>query len=253
MVIIDKKIKSTLDGSYEKSFFIPSKNKNAPLLVKLHMWSVYKEHEKNIIKEIYKNTGWNILCPEFRGPNLKDNPRAKEACASKLAKQDIIDAIHFVKEEYNLTSKYIFLLGGSGGGHMALMMAAYSPLLWTAVCVWCPITDLNKWRFENVNYKKHIEACCINKYQYKIRSPINYVKKIANATVFIFHGKNDNSVPFTHSLEFYNRIIKKYPNSNVYLEIFNGGHEIKINKSLEIFKSFIQTKHTKQEKNRLSK
>ena len=167
------------------------------------------ENKKNTLREIYKNTGWNILCPEFRGPNLKDNPRAKEACASKYAKQDIIDAINFVKEKYHLTSKYIFLIGGSGGGHMALMMAAYSPLLWTAVCAWCPITDLNKWRFENANYKKHIEACCISKYQYKIRSPINYVNKIAKAKIFIFHGKNDNSVPFTHSLELYTKIIRK--------------------------------------------
>ena len=54
MVIIDEKIKSTVDGSYEKAFFIPSKDKNAPLIVKLHTWSAHKENENNIIKEIYK-------------------------------------------------------------------------------------------------------------------------------------------------------------------------------------------------------
>ena len=235
------KVKSTIDGSIEEVFFIPSKNKSSPFLVNLHTWSFHKEAELDNIIKIYKLTGWNILCPEFRGPNTKNNLRAKEACASRLAKQDIIDAINVVKDKFDLDFKEIFLLGGSGGGHMALMMAAYKPQLWTAVCAWCPITDLNRWRFENPNYKEHIEKCCSkSKKEYKIRSPISYVDKIAKSTVFIFHGKNDKSVPFTQSLKFYNKIISKYPNANVYLNIFNGEHEININESISIFKSFIK-------------
>ncbi|MDD5688418.1 MAG: prolyl oligopeptidase family serine peptidase [Elusimicrobia bacterium] len=233
------KVKSSIDNSIEEVFFIPAKRKNAPLLVKLHTWSFSKEAEKKEIKNIFKSTGWNILAPEFRGPNLANNPRAKEACGSKLAKQDIADAVYFIQKKYHLTSKQVFLLGGSGGGHMALLMAASYPSLWSVVCAWCPITDLNKWRFENLHYKTHIEACCDSKYQYAARSPINYIDEISKARVYISHGKCDNSVPFTHSLELYNKIIKKHPKADIFLNIFRGGHEIKVKEALIVFKSFL--------------
>lgn len=234
------KIKSTIDGSIEENFFIASKQKNSPLLVKLHTWSCGKKAEIGNIKEIYRLTGWNILCPEFRGPNLKENIRAKEACGSKLAMQDIIDAIYTIKKEYKF--KYLFLFGGSGGGHMALMMAGYKPKLWTAVCAWSPITNLNTWRFQNPKYRPHIEACADK--EYHIRSPINYIDKIADATVYIFHGKDDKSVPFAQSLNFYNKIIRKYPYANIFFNIFKGGHEIKVKETIGIFKSYLYNKST---------
>lgn len=233
------KVKSSIDGSIEESFFIPSKKKNAPVIVVLHTWSFHKEKEIQNIKYIFKRTGWNVLCPEFRGPNLKDNPRVKEACASKPAKQDIIDAINYIKRNFKLKGREIFLLGGSGGGHMALMMAAYKPALWTAICAWCPLTDLLKFEKDNKNYRQHVKACCKSLSEYKKRSPVNYSDKIARAKVFIFHGKDDKSVHFTHSLNLYNKIIKRHLEASVFLSIFKGGHEIDRKESIRIFKGFV--------------
>lgn len=35
---------------------------------------------------------WHLLLPEFRGPNLAQNPNCQDACGSPKAKQDILDA-----------------------------------------------------------------------------------------------------------------------------------------------------------------
>jgi predicted peptidase len=96
------------------------------------------------------------MLPEFRGPNCSDNPRCTEACGSKLAKQDIVDAVNYVSKNYNINTDKIFLLGGSGGGHMALMTGSYRPDIWLAVSAWCSITDLQLWheQLSNVNSQK---------------------------------------------------------------------------------------------------
>ena len=59
-----------------------------------------------------------------------------------------------------------------------------------------------------------------------LRSPINYIDTISKSNIKIFHGKYDPVVPVTHSLEIYKQIYEKYPKSKVFLDIFDGGHEI---------------------------
>ena len=62
-----------------------------------------------------------------------------------------------------------------------------------------------------------------------MRSPVTYVDAIAKANLKIFHGKYDSTVPHTHSLEMYNLILEKHPTARVFLDIFDGGHEIDLN------------------------
>lgn len=237
-------ITSSLDESQEPVLFAEGKA-GAPLLVMLHSWSADRfNHEKHVA--LAQKRGWHLLLPEFRGPNLVNNPRRDEACASELAQQDILDAVNFVRENYQIGDQ-IFLLGGSGGGHMSLMMAAAAPQLWTAVSSWCPITDLAKWRLQNPNYRQHIEACCGGvpedseevAQQYAKRSPMSHVAQIAQATVYIHHGKNDPSVPASHTFELYQNIFLNYPDAKVYGEIFPGGHDFYPERAVQWFESFI--------------
>jgi dipeptidyl aminopeptidase/acylaminoacyl peptidase len=237
-------ITSSLDESQEPVLFAEGKA-SAPLLVMLHSWSADRfNHEKK--EALTKQRGWHLLLPEFRGPNLVGNPRCGEACASELAQQDILDAVTFVRDNYKVGDQ-IFLLGGSGGGHMSLMMAAAAPQLWTAVSSWCPITDLAKWRLQNPNYRPHIEACCggvpedsaeVVK-QYAKRSPLSYVAQIAQATVYIHHGKSDPSVPCSHTFELYQDIFLNYPDAKVYGEIFPGGHDFYPERAVQWFETFL--------------
>ena len=236
-------IKSSLDGSMEPSFFMRADFPNpAPLVVCLHTWSTDRWNQVDPVSPLANKLGWHVLFPEFRGPNSSSNPRAVQACASPLARQDIIDAVDHVSQSAGIDRSKIFLLGGSGGGHMALMMAAFHPERWAMVYASCSITDLTAWHGENKGYAPQIEACCggppdtpERKAEYLRRSPISYAEQIGQAHVYLSHGKHDGSVPYTHSLNLYRRIAEFVPQARVYLEIFDGGHEVNLDQALALF------------------
>ena len=60
----------------------------------------------------------------------------------------------------------------------------------------------------------------------KKRSPVSYIDTIAKANLKIFHGKRDGVVPVMQSIGFYNKLMEKHPKATVYLDIFDGAHEI---------------------------
>ncbi len=244
-------IPSSIDGHAEPSLFAPAPDAaEAPLLVALHTWSADRFNQQKLLS-MSEARGWHLLLPEFRGPNLTSNPRARQACASDLAQQDILDAVQYVRDHYSVSSQ-IFLVGGSGGGHMSLMMAARAPELWTAVSAWCPITDLSKWRLQNPGYRAHIECCCggvpedgpeVAK-EYNQRSPIAHIDRLAQAHVYIHHGKDDPSVPCTHTLELYQKLFYAHPQAKVYCDIFPGKHDFHPDQAFAWFQGLLDNKPT---------
>ena len=60
----------------------------------------------------------------------------------------------------------------------------------------------------------------------KKRSPSSYAKELSLANIKIFHGKFDDVVPFKQSLDLYQAILEIAPSARVFLDIFDGGHEI---------------------------
>ena len=88
-----------------------------------------------------KTYGWAFINPDFRGPN-----RTPMACGSDAAVADIADAVGYAKRMANIDERRIYLLGGSGGGYMALVMAHRQPKgTGSAISSWVPITDLAAW------------------------------------------------------------------------------------------------------------
>ena len=203
----------TGDGGNAWGYFGPAYKKLAPKLV---TYTPYAE-----------KYDFNLLLPEFRGANLVTNKDCVYACGSEYAKRDIKDAIDYVVDTERVDPENVFLLGASGGGHMALLMAGYCPEYFKAIGAYVPITDLKKWTEQNARYKKHVLACCSNSEdEMALRSPVTYIDTIAKATIKIFHGKYDTAVPVTQSMELYQQIFEKYPQSKVFLDIFDGGHQI---------------------------
>ena len=221
-------VKSTLDSTMQPSLFYKSEtNEKRPLLVGLHTWSHDRFNQINNMLPYAQKNNFNLLLPEFRGDNLKTNPICTQACGSNYAKQDIKDAIDYVIANENVDSENIFLLGLSGGGHMSLLMAGFCPEYFKAIGAYVPITDLEKWTKQNKNYCEHVLACCSdNADEMKKRSPLSYVENIAKSNLKIFHGKFDSVVPVSHSLELYEEIMLRHPNARIFLDIFDGGHEI---------------------------
>lgn len=239
-------IRSTLDGTMQPSLFYHSDSaEKRPLLVGLHTWSFDRSNQiKNMLPVCEKND-FNLLLPEFRGPNLSKNPNCRKACGSDFAKQDVLDAIDYLVENGLVDGKNVFLLGLSGGGHMALLMAGMRPEYFRAIGAFVPITDLAKWAGENPNYAKHVFACCQNEEEMLKRSPIHYLDTIAKANLKIFHGKFDPVVPVSHSISLFNGLMEKYPNASVYLDVFDGKHEIDMESAMYwIMSQYTSTKKT---------
>ena len=223
-------ITSSLDGTSQPSLFYRASKPNRPLLVGLHTWSCDRFNQIKHMLPFAEEQDFNLLLPEFRGPNLGSNPNRYVACGSEFAKRDIQDAIDYVIAHENADKENVFLLGASGGGHMALLMAGYCPEYFKAIAAFVPITDLKKWSVENPKYGAHINNCCgLADDELARRSPISYTDTIATANLKIFHGKRDSVVPFTQSVTLYSRILEEHPTARVYLDIFDGGHQLEMN------------------------
>ena len=161
-------VTSSLDGSRQPGYlYVPpaAKRGKVPLFVVLHSWSLGYDFTRNPgefgLAEGMKR-GWAFYYPHFRGPNSRP-----EACGSDLAVQDIVDGVEYAKARANVDPDRVYLLGGSGGGHMALLMAGRHPELWAGVVAACPISDVGRWHAEtgamtngNARYARMLEKVC---------------------------------------------------------------------------------------------
>ncbi len=216
-------VTSTLDGEKQPCLFVPAAGEEArPLLVGLHPWSQGFNTFPGMAhwQRAARMRNWHYLQPHFRGPNKNPN-----ACASPQARQDVLDAVDYVLQHYTVDPQRIYLAGCSGGGHMALVMAAHAPERWTAVSAWCPITDLAAWHAEctaaNRVYAQDMEAVCggvpgasdaVN-LQYHSRSSIFVLARAAAVPLDInagIHDGHSGSVSIHHSLDAFNVIAEAH-------------------------------------------
>jgi len=228
--LADVQIKSSLDGTPQPSrlWVPPSARKSpAPLLVFLHSWSGdYRQNNSAWLKESV-NRGWIFLHPNFRGRN--DTP---EACGSRLARQDILDAIDWTRARFKVDTTRIYLAGSSGGGHMAMLMAGHYPDRFSAVSAWVGISDLAEWyRFhlkdgKPQNYAKMIlaslggppgQTALIDR-RYRDRSPVSVLSRASEVPLDLCAGVHDGktgSVPIHHTMRAWNlvAVARKAPSS----------------------------------------
>lgn len=197
-----------------------ARDQTTPVLLLLHTWSGDYTQDHSPWQQQAVERGWIYVQPNFRGRN--DHP---EACGSPAARQDILDALDWAIDRYQVDAKRIYLAGVSGGGHMSLLMAGYHPQRFSAVSAWVGISDLAEWyRFhspdgEPQEYARMLAASCggppgesdeIDR-EYHNRSPIHYLQHALDLPLDICAGVKDGktgSVPIHHSLRAYNVIAK---------------------------------------------
>ncbi|MEO5647404.1 MAG: alpha/beta fold hydrolase [Chitinophagaceae bacterium] len=209
-------VTSSLDGTTQPSYFyFPislQPKKKIPLVVFLHTWSNDLEQRfKSLEVEVAKR-GWLLLAPNFRGRN--DQP---EACGSRFAQQDVLDAVSWVKKNYAIDKHRVYLVGFSGGGYLTMLMAALHPKNWAAASAWCGISDIAKWYalHENDQYGKMMRQCFGGApgqndsitLQYRNRSPVTYLFKPGKVPLDLAAGRNDSVVPPIHSINAFNALI----------------------------------------------
>ena len=220
---IEIRVTSSLDGSAQPGYlYVPpaAKVRKVPLFVVLHSWSLGYDFTRSPgefgLSESVKR-GWAFYYPHFRGPNSRP-----EACGSDLAVQDIVDGVEFAKAHANVDPDRVYLLGGSGGGHMALLMAGRHPEIWAGVVAACPITDVGRWHAEtsattngNARYARMLEAACrgtpdAKPDEYRHRSPLTWLAAAKGVPIQIQTGIHDghgkNSVPVGHAIRAFNTL-----------------------------------------------
>ena len=214
--IQEVRILSTADGTEQPAlFYAPEGKEKRPLLVALHTWSGDYLQEIGIpYADWCIEKGWVLIHPNFRGPN--HNP---QATGSELAVRDVLDAVEYAKKNASVDEARIYLIGVSGGGYMALLMAGRAPDRWAGVSAWVPLTDLKQWYLDSVkadrNYAQDIVASVGGiptenaraEEECRKRSPLTYLAAAKGTKIDINAGIHDGhtgSIPIRHSLEAFN-------------------------------------------------
>ena len=214
--------RSSADSTDQPAMFYAPESKTAvPLLVGLHTWSAdYRQvgaPRCSYGPWCIKNK-WAFIGPNFRGPN-----RTPQATGSQLVVDDIISAVEYARQTANVDENRIYLVGASGGGHAALLLAGRAPKIWAGVSAWVGISDLKAWHAEckkaKRRYAGEIEKSCGGApgksdavdLEYKNRSPLTWLAeaKRAGVRLDINAGINDGhsgSVPISHSLRAFNAV-----------------------------------------------
>ena len=218
------RVTSTIDSAAEPALYWSPKveaGRRVPLLVVLHTWSGgYNQRgfgDKCLIE--CEKRGWAIIQPNFRGPNKRP-----EACGSELAVQDVLDAVAFVKKESAIDEDRVYLVGTSGGGHMAMLMVGRHPRVWAGVSAWVGISDLAAWHAETTkagrkNYAGNIENVVGGKpgssdkvdAELRRRSPLTHLANAKSVAIDLQAGIHDGhtgSVPVSHTLRAFNVLAK---------------------------------------------
>jgi len=205
--IQDIRIPSTADGAQQPAFWLPPTGEgDQPLVVILHSWSAgYTQHAGIPYAMWAQENGWAVVAPDFRGKN--DNATA---VGSDVAVQDAADAIDFAVAQAGVDADRVYVVGYSGGGMMALLLAGRHPDKVTAVAAWGPPQNLVEFydfsRRNGRSYANHISAACGGdprvagpvQDECLKRSPITYLDNARDneIPVFIAQGLQD---PFVHS------------------------------------------------------
>jgi len=223
-VVRSIKYPASIDDSQQPMLvYAAQSDEKRPLLVGLHTWSGgYKQAggEAVCARWCIEND-WHFVHPDFRGPNW-----TADACGSDKAVQDIIDAVEYMKKYHKVDADRIYLVGASGGGHAAILMAGRAPDLWAGVSSWVPISDIRAWwkqkrEGKHSGYADHIEKAVGGRpdqngdaaQECVARSPLTYLEKAAAVNLDINAGITDGheggSVPFTHSLHAFNQVVSE--------------------------------------------
>lgn len=211
-------VKSSVDQSLQKAYFYKSKSSAPkPLVVSLHSWSGTYE-QKDGLAELSKTKDLNYIHPDFRGVNW-----TKDACCSEMALTDIDDAIDYAIKNSNVDLSRIYVIGSSGGGYATLATFMKSKHLIRRFSAWVPISDLPAWyaqsKIMGTKYAADILNCTSSKDSLNMeiaisKSPIYWetpIEKLNTTELQIYTGIYDGiqgSVPITHSINFYNKVLR---------------------------------------------
>ncbi len=209
-------------GPYERNMmdiYLPlNRNDKTPFVINIHggAWTLGDKVWGASISEYLFNHNVAVVNMNYR---FADD---KETHLPQLL-DDIDNVIKFIKQhstKWNVRADGFVITGESAGAHMALCYAYKNPQNIKAVITRCaPTSFADKENLANAQKNNLIDA--IDKMSgnreivninrkipeaYKNVSPVNFVK---NIPTLIFHGNQDELVPYTQALQLANALSQK--------------------------------------------
>jgi pimeloyl-ACP methyl ester carboxylesterase len=173
-------------------------------------------------------------------PDLNNDDGGKRAFAWPGAQHDVIDAIHFMQDTYNVDTSRIYVAGGSMGGLTTLMMAAKYPDVFAAAAPWKPITDMTVWYDDllatsaaqwTLDIRAEVDLSCTPSdsndcgkpdqvpFAYERRSPRQIPQNLQHIPLHLWHDYQDILVPASHSEELITLVNALYPQKTIGLDL----------------------------------
>ena len=218
------------EGKLDVYFQIDSK-KSSPLVINIHGggWNHGTKESQTGFGSFFKN-GFAVANVEYRLVHQGTAPSAIE---------DIRCALLYLVEnanQLNIDVNKIVIMGGSAGGHLALMAGLLgndskfdsncnktTPFKIAAIINKYGVTDLSS----NELFKAKMVQNWLGIYKEDLEftksvSPIYYVTKDSPA-IFIVHGNADQIVPYSQSEELFAKL-KAMQVKTEFITVENGGH-----------------------------
>ncbi len=208
------------DWEGKLDLYLPPKDKGAtPVVINIHGggWNKGVKESQTGFNTFFK-AGFAVANIEYRLTGQATAPAAVEDTRCAL--------IYLIKnaKELNIDVNKIVIMGGSAGGHLALMggllandrrfdtnCPGVDNVKVAAIIDKYGITDVWDWGYGPVIKSKSARSWLGNfatdeKFAKSV-SPINYVTK-DSPPVFIVHGDADPTVPYQQSVDLHNKLVK---------------------------------------------
>ncbi|TCZ72941.1 alpha/beta hydrolase [Flaviaesturariibacter aridisoli] len=224
-VVLPAGFTSRLDVVYTKAgdwdgkmdLYLPAAGKPTPVIVNIHGggWNHGVKESQTGFNTFFK-AGFAVANIEYRLTGQATAPAAVEDSRCAL--------VYLVQhaKELNIDPARIVVMGGSAGGHLALMAGLMGndtrfdgacphkePIKVAAIIDKYGITDVWDWGYgSNVTSKSArnwLGARAQDKAFAASVSPMTYLAK-TNPPVFIVHGDADPTVPYQHSVDLHKRL-----------------------------------------------
>ncbi|MEO7691051.1 MAG: S9 family peptidase [Sphingomonas sp.] len=147
--------------------------------------------------QFFANRGYAVLQPNYRGSTGYGSAWFQQNGFKswKIAIGDVNDGGRWLVKQGIADPAKLGIVGWSYGGYAALQTSVVDPSLFKAIVAVAPVTDLETWRSESLNYSNYaIKDALIGRGPYvREGSPAQNAGRIT-APVLIFHGDRDQNV-----------------------------------------------------------
>jgi len=232
--IVSQKVSKSDYGNIQFDDYIPINlihediNSSTGLMLMIHgMGSDFHEHD-DIAKKF--TSLFNVVCLQVQDRCAGKKCPYMPTDLGKYQTIDCLNAVNWVINNYHLDLKRIYVWGGSGGGHMALLSIIYAPNLFAGCVSHAPFTKAtlpgeiaNEWQDGWI--KLCIPVGKIPNEEIEIRSPVMLANKIKTPLMLI-HGDADETVSVTHSRILSSKLKELNNRSFKYHEIPGGTHNL---------------------------